>query len=301
LKLLVPKLLAVFLSVAFCQDALAPKLPRPIKDLDVRPPKRVTDRPGDTNGDVLVLMYHRFEESERYMVRSLANFKTDLKRLRDAGFRPVTLSEYIDDKMDLPSGASPVVLTFDDSWDSQFRLLPDGSPDPKTAVGAWSEFARKHPDFPVKGTFFCLANGPFGRAAHGPKKIKMLQDWGSEIGAHTMSHPNLARLSDEKVKEEMAKIRFYLERRGAKNVRSFALPYGLLPTNRKLLHGFLWNGNVLKYDAVVLAAGNPAPSPKSSRLNRLRIPRVIGSQDVYGIDNWLKRLRNKTWKPFVQP
>ncbi|QYK58193.1 MAG: polysaccharide deacetylase family protein [Fimbriimonadaceae bacterium] len=287
--------------MGFIETASAPTYQLPIAGAWAAPPARVTDRPGNIKGDVMVLMYHRFEQSEKYMVRSLANFRSDLKRLRDAGFRPVTVSEYVDGKMDIPPGSSPVVLTFDDSWDTQFKLLRNGEPDPDTAVGVWLDFSKKHPEFPVKGTFFCLANGPFGTAAQGAKKIKMLQSWGSEIGAHTMTHPNLARLSDERVKEEMAKSKLYLESKGAKNVRTFALPYGNLPRNTSLLHGFVWKGKVFKYDAVVLAAGNPAPAPGSSRLNKLRIPRVIASQDTYGINNWLNRLQNKTWKPFVQP
>jgi peptidoglycan/xylan/chitin deacetylase (PgdA/CDA1 family) len=268
---------------------------------DVRKPYRVSTRPPNTDGDVMVLMYHRFGSNEEYMVRSLANFRKDLARLWKAGFRPVTLSEYVDGRFSIPPGASPVVMTFDDSWDSQFMLLRDGTPDPNTAVGIWRAFSKSHPDFPVKGTFFCLPNGPFGKAKQGRKKIQMLQAWGSEIGAHTVTHPNLARLSDERVKRELVGIRDYLVNKGATHVRTFALPYGLLPSNTKLLHGFYWNGKPFRYDAVVLAAGNPAPSPLSKRFNRLRIPRVIASEDDLGINNWFRRMENRTWKPFVQP
>ena len=61
-----------------------------------------------------------------------------------------------DRPINLPRGASPVVFTFDDATEGQFRYLEkDGKPviDPDCAVGILEEFSRKHPDFGFEATF----------------------------------------------------------------------------------------------------------------------------------------------------
>ena len=79
----------------------------------------------------------------------MKKFKQDLQLLYEKGFRPVTMSEYLDNKIDIAPGASPVVITFDDSDPSQFTLLPDGRPSANCAIGIWHAFAQKYPDFPI--------------------------------------------------------------------------------------------------------------------------------------------------------
>ena len=74
---------------------------------------------------------------------------------------PVTASALVMGRIDLPRGASPVVLTFDDSATSQAALLEDGRIDPDSAVGIMLEFARDHPDFRPAGTFY-VNREPFG-------------------------------------------------------------------------------------------------------------------------------------------
>ena len=66
----------------------------------------------------------------------------------------MTASALVTGKIDLPRGATPVVLTFDDSTRSQAALLPDGRIDPDSAVGIMLEFASDHPDFglPARST-----------------------------------------------------------------------------------------------------------------------------------------------------
>ena len=169
-----------------------------------RTPARVSDRKADPTGTVPVLMYHRLGDKEASMVRTRANFKNDLNRLYALGFRPVTLAEYASNHMKLAPGASPVVLSFDDSHPDQFRLLEDGTVDPQCFVGIWLSFAKKHPDFPVRATFFVLPNGPFGQKKLAQKKMKMLLDWGCEIGSHALSHKSLTKLTDREVMNEFA-------------------------------------------------------------------------------------------------
>ncbi|MCU0317525.1 MAG: polysaccharide deacetylase family protein [Fimbriimonadaceae bacterium] len=264
------------------------------------PPKRITERPGNLQGSVMVVMYHQLGPTEKYMVRSYDNFRKDLNRLYEMGYRPVTMAEYAQNKMSLAPGASPVVLTFDDSWISQFRMLPDGTIDRKSFVGIWEEFAQKHPDFPVKGTFYVLPNGPFEQKNSAARKLELLRSWGSEIASHTIKHYDLRKKSDEVVKKELAESAEFVRSLGWEPV-SLALPYGSIPRNTKLLEGFEWNGKRVKYQNVVLAGSAPNFSPNHRRFNPLRIWRVQAYPGVMGIDYWLDKVEAGESKPYVQP
>ncbi|MCB0825812.1 MAG: polysaccharide deacetylase family protein [Armatimonadetes bacterium] len=266
----------------------------------VEEPKPVTERLPNRKGNVLILMYHRIEQEEKNMVRSYENFEADLNRLYAMGYRPVTLDEYVNNRMPLPRGASPVILTFDDSWQSQFSMKSDGSIDPKSAVGIWKKFADKNPDFPVKGTFFILPNGPFGQKKFAKRKVELLLEWGSEIGSHTMTHGNLSKMSDGEVMKELAGSYDYIASLGIK-ARSIATPYGIAPKNRSLLNKFELNGKRYGYDNICLAGSSPAPSPVSGKMDRLRIPRVQAYDGTLGISYWLNRVSSGKVQPYVQP
>lgn len=248
-------------------------------------------------GTVPILMYHRTGPVEKRLVRSAENFREDLNRLYAAGFRPVTLLQYAKDEMPLEPGQSPVVITFDDSHISQYRLLPDGSLDPDCFVGIWKAFARSRPDFPVRATFFVNANGPFEQHHLAKKKVEDLVAMGSEIGWHTSDHSDLSKLDDESVKRQMAAGFPYLARFGVVP-ETFALPYGALPKNRALLEGFHWQGKLVKFRAVVLAGSDPEPAP-ASRANLLRLNRIQAYPGVLGVDYWLNRYRDGRAKAYV--
>ncbi len=262
--------------------------------------KRVTDRPGNRLGKVLVLMYHRAGPDESNMVRSFANFKKDLSRMYTMGFRPVTLNEYVTNTMELERGASPVVITFDDSHQSQFSMKADGSIDPNCFVGIWKAFADENPDFPVKGTFFVLPNGPFAQGKFREAKLKFLKDNGCEIGSHSMTHTALNKLTDDEVKKELVDSYTYVSGLGF-TARSFATPYGIAPKNRSLLESFEWKGSKFGYDNICLAGASPAPSPLSKQIDRTRIPRIKAYEGEYGVTYWLNRVSNEKLDPYVQP
>lgn len=262
--------------------------------------KRVTNRAGNRNGTVLILMYHRTGPKEEYMVRSHKNFLADLTRLYKLGYRPVTLAEYGSNRMKLPRGASPVVLTFDDSDPSQFQLKSDGSVDSSSMVGIWQKFAKTHPDFPIKGTFFVLPNGPWGRAKDAPKKLAYMKKWGCEIGSHTMHHKNLSKLTDSEVLSEFGKSFEYVVKLGFEPT-SMALPYGILPKNRELVRSFKYNGREYRYWNVVLAGSSPAKSPMNKTYDNLRIQRVQAYNGIYGINWWLDFNKKNPKAPYVQP
>lgn len=260
--------------------------------------KPVSNRPSNHAGEVLIIEYHKIAKSEARWDRSEARFRGDLERLYNMGFRPVTLQEYVSDKLAIAPGASPVVITFDDATPSQIKLLPDGSVDPECAAGIWQDFAKKHPDFPIKATFFVLPDTMWGQAKLIDRKIEMLKGWGCVIGSHTVTHPKLSHLNDEQVKGELGGAIDYLASKGIQQPVLLALPYGISPKNKGLLHGFEWKGKKYEMNGAVLVGANPAPPP--GKEDPYRIPRIQGIEGVNGITFWLDAIEKGRVKVYVE-
>jgi peptidoglycan/xylan/chitin deacetylase (PgdA/CDA1 family) len=261
---------------------------------------RVTERKPNLNGKVFVVMYHHIREGSNAMFRSPSKFKQDLENLYKMGFRPVTISEYVGNRMNLAPGASPVVMTFDDAHPNQFSFLKDGRIDPKCAVGIWAEFAKTHPDFPVKGTFYTLPV-MWGQHKLIKKKIDMLHSWGSEIGNHTYNHKFLSHLSDDQVKAEIAKQNDLLVSYGIPPNMPFCPPYGEYPKNRSLVKSFVYNGKTYRHSSACMAWDSPALSPNDKKFDRYKFERLHGNGRAMGIDYWLDKVKKGKVQVYVAP
>jgi peptidoglycan/xylan/chitin deacetylase (PgdA/CDA1 family) len=266
------------------------------------PPKRVTDRKPNLTGRTLILEYHKLSRKNTDLDRTPAKFRQDLQTLYDLGYRPVTVTEWLDGNMHLPPGASPVILTFDDAHPSQFKFKKDGSIDPNCFVAIWQQFAAKHPDFPVHGTFFILPPWPFGQAKHLKDKVAMLREMGSEVACHTWHHFNLTSLSDEQVKEEIGSALEWLEKDFGVTNTTLAYPYGNKPKNMDLVRGFVWNGKPYKVRCAFVAAGNPSEQPNAKDFDPWSIPRVLAGDRANESTSWLKVMKtSKRFPPYVAP
>lgn len=261
---------------------------------------RVTNRKPNTQGKVFVVMYHHIREGKNAMFRSPKNFRKDLESLYKAGFRPVTVTEYVNNRMNLPAGASPVVMTFDDAHPNQFYYLKDGSIDPKCAVGIWEDFARTHPDFPVKATWYMLPV-MWGQHKLIQKKVDFLKARGSELGNHTEHHKLLPRLNDAQVKYELATQHARLVKFGAAEDMPFCPPYGEYPKNRSLVKSFIYNGKKVVHNSACMAWDGPALSPNDKKFNKYLFERLHGNERAMGIDYWLKKLKEGKVSPYVAP
>lgn len=245
--------------------------------------------------------YHKIAKEEARWDRSISRFKSDLDRFYSMGFRPVTLSSYLSNSMDLAPGASPIVFTIDDSHPSQFKLREDGTLDPDCLVGIWAEFAKSHPDFPVLATFYVLPDtGPWGQRQLVDKKLQMIKDWGCEMGSHTLTHRKLSSLTEPEIKKELAGPIDFLAGKGFE-CKTIALPYGISPKNQNLLRGFGLNGKHYGYKAALLVGAEPAPAPDSPKFNPMRLPRVQSTEGDYGLTFWLDRVASGSAKVYVQP
>ena len=257
-------------------------------------------------GKVLILEYHLIQPEETRWGRSVENFKKDLERLYQDGYRPISVAEYIDGKIELSAGTKPVILTFDDSSPGQLRyLVRNDKPeiDPQCAVGMLLDFNKKHPDFRSKAIFFVLpeAKQPhklFGQPEFELEKLKQLAALGFEIGNHTLWHANLGKYDASTVQKQLAESVAAIQKRvPGYMVRALALPFGVYPKDLNLAVTGSYKGISYHNEAILEVAGGAAPSPFSSACDLTHLPRIqVPSSDF---QYWLNYFEKHPDEAFV--
>lgn len=275
-------------------------------------------------GRIPVLEYHLIGDTVKnmwYVERE--HFKRQLQLLYDRGYRPVTMKQVLDkDFSEVPPGMSPVVFTFDDASPEQFSYIERNGRleiDPKSVVGIWTEFQRRHPDWKSRAVFCTLNGAGEGHNFFGDKniqgqktewrhqKVKWLADQGHEICNHTLWHAQLSKYPDAFVQEQIARGQMGIDSAvpGYKT-RTFALPLGLWPKNRSLAWKGSWTDPKSKrtvtyeYDAVLLVAGGPSRSPYDPKFDRRAITRVIvHGKELEKMLDQLDRAKDSTSARFV--
>lgn len=258
---------------------------------------RVAESPEEVGaneaGRVMVLEYHRVGGDPGLAPNwtiSTEQFRRELEYLYENGYHPVNFRDLVRGEMEVPAGKTPVVLTFDDSSDTQFTMVRDNGqwvPEPGGAVGVLAAFHRDHPDWPMKGTFFVLPearapNNLFGQPELGEEKLRYLADHGFEIGSHTLYHANLALSSPAQVREQLARsvaaIREYLP---GYDVESLSLPFGEYPQNEVLLESGTWKGMEYDLEGAAEVSGGASPPPYSVRFDPYHVSRIQTGQSAY--------------------
>jgi hypothetical protein len=242
-------------------------------------------------GVVPVLMYHQFVAQPKGVYdQTPAQLKAELTRLYHQGYRTVTADAFVTGKMDVPAGKSPMVLTFDDATTSQYGELPDGSVDPKSALGILLAVGKANGEEHPVATFY-VNDEPFaGRFSY----LKKLHDLGMEIGDHTLTHANLKHLSDTGVQEEIAKDLTLIRRNvPGIDVTTMALPLGIHPVNKGLAAKGRFGTTAYSFKAVMLVGAGPAPSPYAAKFKPFAVPRLLSGHDkslYFAATYWLNRI-----------
>lgn len=273
----------------------APIVPVAKVKVGPQPPKIdfASVRPNEL-GRIPVVMYHEIggkdDPRDPNLNRTVAEFRGDIQALYDAGFRPVNMSDVVENHIDIPAGKSPVVLTFDDARQTQFKLIEQAKSmqvDPNSAVGVLEDFHKQHPDWALKGTFYILPKSkatlePFGQLGMGDQKMAFLIHEGFEIGNHTTLHKRMTNMSPAQIQEEVgnANNEILAAIPDAKIV-TMAVPMGLFPhkENVKYLVQGSYQGKAYEYKAALAAAWRPIPSPASVEFNPMHLERVAPTGD----------------------
>jgi len=232
-------------------------------------------------GKVLVLMYHLIEYTDSEYSRTPEDFRQDIADLKAAGYYPVTVRDYAAGKVDVPAGKSPVVITFDDSSGGQYRILEDGTVDPKCAVGIMQQ-AVEDGDWASRASFFVLLDVDyadrvlFGQPEYAQQKLQQLVEWGYEVGSHTVSHLNLKKASAALVQEQLYESQRTIEELigDGYDLVSLAPPFGEYPTQQSLLKSGEYDGQAYTYEDALNASGGPYFSPFSDKFRAYHITRL---------------------------
>ena len=265
-------------------------------------------------GLVPILEYHDFVPTAKatgYQYPAAA-FRQDIQWLYDHNYRPISLDDYVNGKIDVPAGMSPVIFTFDDALRGQFIYTSDGKIDPNCAVGILDDFHAKHPDWALKGTFFVLTDvgttlpPPFYQKQYAQGKMDYLVKEGFEIGNHTIHHQlGMRHWPDARVKAEfagaVANIHTYLP---GYNVDTLALPYGVYPKNKTLVISGSSDGQTYHNICALKAGADPAASPMGRdfyghAFDPYYIPRIIPGTGKYTIRYWLALMEKDKNLKFV--
>lgn len=164
-------------------------------------------------GTIPILMFHAIDDRREAISFPPDRFEQALKRLDDRGYKTARLAdaaEKVRRGESLPERS--VVLTFDDGYRSVYEH-------------AFPLLARHG----MTATVFAIARSG-GSFADRPlmewRQMKEMREAGFEIGAHTINHPDLTRISPREMSEEIAGSKSRIEDALGSAVTSFAYPFG---------------------------------------------------------------------------
>ena len=233
-------------------------------------------------GKVPIMMYHGIREKTSNSTgtvggnvdkdgynRTPESFRKDLEFYYEKGYRMIRLDDYINGKVDVEYGKSPIILTFDDGNEDNIKVtgLDDNGNiiiDKNSAVGILEEFKKKHPDANVTATFF-VNGGIFNQSEYNDKILKWMVENGYDIGNHTQTHLDIKKSSGDRVQKEIAYVYDKLEELiPGKYVKIIALPFGSPYTkthdNFKYVLSTTYNGKTYDTEAALRVGWEPEVS-----------------------------------------
>lgn len=175
----------------------------------------------------LIILYHRIadiKDDPHLLSVSPENFRNQLVCLKKR-YKIIKLSELVNDVKNKNIKRNTAVITFDDGYaDNFYNALPilKELNIPATIFITVGKIDSNEPFYWDKKTSI----SDQGRALTKEELVKLSGDSLIEIGAHTMTHPNLSSESAEKQNYEINESKVILEKMINKPVMSFAYPFG---------------------------------------------------------------------------
>lgn len=158
-----------------------------------------------------ILMYHHVADESGWLYVRKDYFLGQMDFLAQKGYTPVTLPEVVESlQTGKPLPPKPIVLTFDDGYrDFYENAYP---------------ILKSHN---FKATIFVISQHIGGSAYLSWAQLQEMVSSGLVIvGDHTLSHPSLLPLSEEKLKDEIISAKNIIEQNLGISVNIFSYPYG---------------------------------------------------------------------------
>lgn len=176
-----------------------------------------------SSGNIPILTYHSLDESRSVISTSPVTFKKQMEYLWKNGYQALSLSEavsFIHLKKAFPE--KTFVITFDDGYQNActeaFPVLKQYGF--KGTVFLVTDYCGKYNNWP----------GHSRRIERRPllswSEIKEMQQSGMEFGAHTLTHPDLTRLTIQQAEQEILQSKDRIQDHLGMGVQVFAYPYG---------------------------------------------------------------------------
>ncbi|MBN2105086.1 polysaccharide deacetylase family protein [bacterium] len=171
--------------------------------------------------EVPVLVFHKVDPAFEWGVTRVnpQHFRRILSVLKANHYQTVSLYDLFNQNQRLPE--FPLVITFDDSYDSIYEY----------AYPILQEFGYTATVFVITG--FAGSLNDWDVNLGGIKfrhlswaKIKTLSESGFEIGSHTVHHPDLTRISRDTLIKELTQSKSHLEDQVGKPVHFISFPFG---------------------------------------------------------------------------
>lgn len=277
----------------------------------------VPDGPYEPNEDgrIMIFLFHHvipeYTGGDKNVSITIDHFKKWLNDVYTAGYRPISMEDYLTNNITIAKGYIPMIITFDDGWSTQFQFLEENGEkvvDPNTAVAIMDEFNKEHPDFEKKGVFYVNLGREqtFGKVGTLSERLQYIIDQGYEIGNHTLTHENLRNIKDKETLMYQIGKNEQLLQQALPNYtfKTLALPFGAYNKDLKeYLFDGTYEGTTYHNDAVFLAGAEPALPVSSEKFKADDIiPRVLspGIEPVYmDADWWLDPNNYSTSKQYV--
>jgi peptidoglycan/xylan/chitin deacetylase (PgdA/CDA1 family) len=172
---------------------------------------------------VPILTYHSLDSSGSVISTTPEKFRRQMQNLSDASFHVLKLQDLVSrirENRELP--AKSVAITFDDGFRSVYDV----------ALPVLKDHGYPATIFLV--TSFCGKNNRWnGQPDSIPSfdlltwnQISKMKDQQIEFGVHTATHPDLTKLADSQVSEEILGPRQVVQEQTGQQEIAFAYPYG---------------------------------------------------------------------------
>lgn len=223
-------------------------------------------KPGEHLKRVPVLMYHEIGDVENGNYVRRPEFEAQIKWLKENGYQTVSLGDlyrHLKEGKSLP--LKPIVLTFDDGYETFYSVV-----------------APLLRPYKYRATNFIIT-GMIGKHREHMTwaQVAELAADGFEMAAHSINHPDLRKVSGDRMRKELAGSKLELEAQIQKPVQFFAYPAGRYNDEAQQAvreAGFL--------AAVTTEPGPVTPDSVYTRWPRVRIQR---GESIAGFADRVKR------------
>ena len=244
-------------------------------------------------GKVPIMMYHGIVDTEENEYtggnvdkdgynRTSKAFLRDLEFYYEKGYRMVRLNDYVNGKINVSLGNSPIILTFDDGNANNFKVTGKDTEgnlifDPNSAIGILESIKKKYPDYNVTATFF-LNNGLCNQPEYNEDIIKWLINNGYDIGNHTTTHADFSSINTTKTQEVVGKLYQKLDSIiPGQYVKIIALPFGSpykkTPSNYQYILNGEYNGYSYQTEAALRVGWEAEVSPFDASFDKTFLKR----------------------------